>query len=153
MRPSAMILVLLLTASAAPYPSRRQHELMNDIERAIRLPEGAKPLSKYDRNYAFAGPDKVVAKYLMLSEATRYNKECDAISKKSSSERCTTENANRFVKFDGSKVGSHTPAGKRRWFENAQSLPFIYDGGCMQVNVEYDIPTQRITEASCNGYG
>jgi hypothetical protein len=43
-------------------------------------------------------------------------------------------------------------AGKRKWYGRIADLPFVFDGGCMQVRVEYQISTHRVLSASCNGY-
>ena len=50
-------------------------------------------------------------------------------------------------------AAAETPAGKRRWFDKPDDLPQIFDGGCMQVTVEFDIATHRIFSVTCNGRG
>jgi hypothetical protein len=41
-------------------------------------------------------------------------------------------------------------AGKRRWLDDPEALPFMCDGGCGQINVEFD-PVSRTVTAFCNG--
>jgi hypothetical protein len=42
--------------------------------------------------------------------------------------------------------------GHRRWYGKITDLPVIFDGGCMQVRIEYQISTHRVLRAVCNGY-
>jgi hypothetical protein len=111
-----MVPLLLITGAAAAPVSGHQKALMDEIERSVVLPEGAGPLLAYVRNYAFSGPDEVVAIYL--------------------------------IPIPG--VAAQT-AGKRRWFSDVRSLPFIFDGRCMQVRVDYQISTHRALRVACNG--
>jgi hypothetical protein len=51
------------------------------------------------------------------------------------------------------RAGSgQTPSGKRKWYGTVADLPFVFDGGCMQVRLEYQISTHRFLSVSCNGY-
>lgn len=42
-------------------------------------------------------------------------------------------------------------AARRRWFDDPVDMPMIHDGGCTQVNIEYDLTTRKVVAASCNG--
>lgn len=48
-------------------------------------------------------------------------------------------------------TGRRILAARRRWFNDPADMPMIHDGGCMQVNIEYDPATHRVVAASCNG--
>ena len=43
-----------------------------------------------------------------------------------------------------------TPAGQRRWFDDPADIPIIFDGGCSQVNIEYDLTSRKVVTVSCN---
>jgi plasmid stabilization system protein ParE len=45
----------------------------------------------------------------------------------------------------------HAVAGERRWHDWEGELPFIMDGGCSIVHIDYEIATQHILSVSCNG--
>jgi len=126
---------------------------MDKIERTVTLPKGARPLSAYGRNYAFSGPGKVVATYLIPSLPVDLSEGCEVMLKDFNWRRCTEKEINESARTRARGVAAETPAGKRRWYKSARSLPSISDGACRQVSVEYDIPTQQVTAASCNGYG
>lgn len=125
---------------------------MNRIERVLVLPKGAKPLSAYGRNYALSGSDKVVATYLIPFPSLDPSVGCEVMLEDFNSRPCTKKEIRELDKSNADSVAAQAPAGKRRWFASREGLPFINDGGCMQVNVEYDIPSQQITATFCNGY-
>lgn len=124
---------------------------MNAIEGIVVLPQGAEPLASYGRNYALSGPDKVVATYLLPSPSIDFSQECEVILADFSSRPCTKSAIKAQVRLDAGRKAAETPAGKRRWHQSAKALPRINDGGCMQVNVEYEISTRRVITVSCNG--
>lgn len=125
---------------------------MNEIESALVLPKGAKPLNAYGRNYAFSGRDKVIATYLLPSAPLDISQGCDVMLEDGNSRPCTREEIAKTAKLDVRNMAAQTPAGKRRWYESFHSLPAISDGGCVQVSVEYDIVTRHVLTATCNGY-
>ncbi|MFX6258303.1 hypothetical protein ABTF80_19815, partial [Acinetobacter baumannii] len=61
MRITAALILFFSATSTSAAPSQRQQSLMDEIERTIRLPEGANPLSSYGRNYAYSGESTVIA--------------------------------------------------------------------------------------------
>lgn len=125
---------------------------MDKIEQAVVLPEGAKPLHAYGRNYAPSGSNKVVATYLLPTSPLDPNEGCEVMLEDFNSRLCTKKEIEEFARSDARNVAAQTPVGKRRWYKNTRSLPSINDGGCTQVSVEYDIALRKITRASCNGY-
>ena len=110
-----LLLIASLNSSAAPGAI---DELMNKIERSVKLPSGADALGAYDRGYAFATPDKVVGIYLLHARAG---------------------------------AGQKNAAG-RRWYKSVADLPSVFDGGCIQVRIEYQVSAHRVLSAVCNGY-
>lgn len=116
------------------------------------MPKGAKPLTAYGRNYALSGSNKVVATYLIPSLPLDFSVGCEVVLVNLNSRPCTTKEVKKSATSDARYVAGQTPAGKRRWYKSTRSLPFISDGGCTQVTVEYDVPTHTVTAVYCNGY-
>jgi hypothetical protein len=160
MRWLSLLSLLPLVAEGPAAPARLQEALMDEIERAIVLPRGAQPMNRYGRNYASSGPDRVVATYLMPPPPLHLQGGCEVVLKDLTSRPCTKSeivasakwNADA-VKSNALRIAAQSPAGERRWYNNARSLPFINEGGCMQVWVEYDTKNHRVVALSCNGYG
>lgn len=124
---------------------------MNEIERAVVLPKDARPLNSYGRNYAFSGPKKIVATYL-IPLGPKSDEGCEVVLEKNLESRpCTKKETDDASAAEARTAAAQTAAGKRRWYKKPDDLPFILDGGCMQVNVEYDIPTHRVLFVTCNG--
>jgi hypothetical protein len=57
------IALAALLAQAAPYPTPDETALMDRIERDVRLPDGALPVARYKRSYAWLGDHTVIAIY------------------------------------------------------------------------------------------
>tara|TARA_B100000378_G_scaffold270455_1_gene259707 strand:+ start:799 stop:1260 length:462 start_codon:yes stop_codon:yes gene_type:complete len=151
MKPTAALACLpLVICIAADRPSDRQ-ALTDEIEQTVRLPDGAQPLTAYGRNYAFDGQDKVVATYLIPSLHSSQDEGCEVMLDNFDSRPCTQEEIKELAEAEASMTASQTPAGEIRWHESPKSLPFINDGGCAQVNVEYDVAAHRILAVECNG--
>jgi hypothetical protein len=64
---------------------------------------------------------------------------------------CTKEEMADHVASNARAAAAETPAGKRRWFRTPNDLPYISDGGCQQVNVQFDTASHRILAVACNG--
>ena len=117
---------------------------MDKIERTVVLPNGAKPLDAYGRNYAFSGPNTVVATYL-IPLSTLDDENCKAMEHGSLRPCTKTETqATHRLQF------TQTPAGQRRWFKNVRDLALVADGGCAQINFQYDMTTERVANVSCS---
>ncbi len=151
MRTPKALPALLLIAAASPNGSRGHDRLMNEIERKVVLPKGARPLSAYGRNYAFSGRDKVVATYLTPSSPIGAGEGCDVALKDLKFRPCTKAEVREMKETNARGIAEETPAGKRRWYGDAMRLPFISDGGCAQINVGYSISRRRILFVTCNG--
>lgn len=152
MRILATLALFSVAASASATPSTRQQQLMDEVERSVILPKDAKPLNAYGRNYAFSGKTKVVATYLIPFPPRDRSDGCDVLLKNFDTRPCTKKEIAESVRSDARSVAAQTPAGSRRWYRSPDSLPFIDDGGCMQINVEYDIAAHHVVRVSCNGY-
>lgn len=115
---------------------------MGNIERQLKLPVGAEPLERYARTYAFKSPDRVSAVYYIPSAPV-------------SDEACRI--ARGLGPEGAAAVARHCPppegmtAGERRWFKDADALPLIFDGGCGNIDVEFDLKTGSVIFAHCQG--
>jgi hypothetical protein len=147
MKHSPLLSATLCVAACSQAPESRETAIMNEIEQAVVLPRDAKPLEKYGRNYAPAGGGKVLATYLIPFPPLERSKGCE-VMENWASRPCTEK---EIEASDARTVEAQTPAGKRRWFNDPRSLPFINDGGCTQVSVEYNVTTHRILTVGCNG--
>lgn len=148
------LVLLVLTASGPASISPNQSALMDEIERTIVLPKGANPLNAYGRNYAFSGPNNVVGIYLLPTPRTDLSKpgSCEKLMLPNFTPRpCTKQEIEEEVRRGARAFAAQTPAGKRRWYSDVSGLPGISDGGCMQINVAYEISTHRFLGVVCNG--
>ena len=152
MRILAILALLSVAGLASATPPTRQQQLMDEVERSVVLPKGAQPLNAYGRNYAFSGKGKVVATYLIPFPPFDMSDGCDVMLKNFDSRPCTKKEIAESVRSNARGVAAQTPAGSRRWYRSPNSLPFINDGGCLQISVEYDIAAHHIVRVSCNGY-
>ena len=123
--------------------------LAAEIERAVVMPQGARPIEEYGGNYALNGVGTVIARYLLPVP----RQQAGGCSKVYADQlrACTKDEVTELQKKYDEDFAQQTPAGQARWFENPVDLPLIFDGGCMQVNVEYDLSSHRVVSASCNG--
>ncbi|MDB5707902.1 MAG: hypothetical protein JWN66_5018 [Sphingomonas bacterium] len=149
MRRSVPILLLLL-AAAAPLPNRHD-ALMDEIERTVRLPKSANPLSSYGKSYAFAKPGKVMAIYLIPEPLHDPSLGCAVITEDLGSRPCTSQEIKESRDRDARSVADQVGAGKRRWLDDPRDLPDISDGGCTQITIEYDVASKRFLHVACNG--
>ena len=122
----------------------RQVRLMDEIERKIVLPGRARPLKAYARFYAFDGKGGAMARYLIPIPGARGGTTDCA--------RVTPDLQAHLGRCPSSDPWPGIPAGERRWEPDVKSVPFLFDGGCSQVNVAYDPRTGKV-EAFCNGFG
>jgi|GEM_PF-651760 len=106
--------LLAPTGVRVDLPAVDRPALAVEIERTVVMPQRARPIDAYDRNYALTGVGTVVGRYQLAT--TR-----------------------------------QPPAGRKRWFDDPADMPMIFDGGCTQVNVEYDLTTRKVVAVLCNG--
>ena len=147
--PGPLIMPPNLTGETFP-----REAVMNLIERTIVLPKGANPFDAYARNYALSGLDKVVGVYILPMPPADLTKPggCSMLTLPDFETRpCTKAEIEEKSAADVRAFAAQTPAAKRRWHDDARALPGMSDGGCMQVNIEYDVARQQFLKVECNG--
>lgn len=134
---------LLCIAGCTPPEERQQVELMDAIEKAIRLPPDAGTLARFARVYKFASSDRVIGFYFVPDDEP-------------------DEQFCQDTKMGGRTNGQIAlacpppegmTADERRWFANDVHLPRVSDGGCYYIDVEYDLKRNVVTSARCHGEG
>jgi hypothetical protein len=120
---------------------------MDQIDRAVVLPSRARPSNEYGKNFALSGAERVKAVYLIPEPLPKANFTCVHGDLKP----CTKDEIDRWVSVRITRRVGYAPAGQRRWFDAERDLPSIADGGCNQVTIQYDMPTQRVISVGCNG--
>lgn len=150
---SVLMLAALVALNSSSAPERSAHEsLMDEIERQVRLPAKAEPLSSYGRYYAFDDKGKVEARYLlppapMTPDPLPADWGCEEMV------MLGNDLTSRAVPCGPDPDRSHyLKAGQRRWFADRKAIPMIFDGGCMVVHVAFDLKTRKVEHAFCNGY-
>ncbi|MBB5716438.1 hypothetical protein [Sphingomonas aerophila] len=138
-----ILAAFLATTACDPPEARRQAELMNTIERKITLPPGAGAVERFARAYKFASPDRVEALYFIPEEEP---------------DRMFCEGTKRYGHKNGQIALACPPpdgmkAGERRWFADDVILPFVSDGACAYIDVEYQVGSKTVPKASCHGEG
>jgi len=118
--------------------------LMDAIESKLTLPPGAQPLGDYARFYAFETPGKVIAIYVIPEPREPPGEGCEEVTADGNSHPVACP------PFRAWPPG--VPAGHRRWVRNRREMPWMADGGCLQISVTYDLQSGKIEEARCNGY-
>ena len=153
MRPLILPLLALLTAAVGPpdHDAAERERLMDEIERSVVLPKDARPLDAYGRNYQYSGSGTVIAIYLLPLPSADTAGSCHKITDALRARPCTEREVQDMRESQARQHAAQTPAGKRRWYDAGKPLPFIHDGRCMQVNIEYHIATRRMLRAACNG--
>jgi hypothetical protein len=135
--PLLLVAMLVTACTRADDPKQKT---MTAIEDKIELPSRALSLNDYVRVYAYLNPRVVVAAYYAAGpDGYDLNEVCFG---------------------DGRKevpCGSHelkqtklTP-GQRLWIDHYENLPAVDGGGCGYIRVQYDVQTQHIMQAECNG--
>src|SRR4051812_6691372 len=123
---------------------RRQAQLMDEIETRLILPSGALPARRYARFYAFEAPGKVIAVYVIPDPPDPPGARCDEMTADGKFHPIACP------PFRAWPPG--VPAGHRRWVRDRRDMPLIFDGGCNQITVTYDLKSGKIESAACNGY-
>lgn len=141
MKPHTALFAILCFSACSSPEERRQAAIMDSIEQQVKLSADAEPIERYARTYAFKSRDRVSAVYflpdLANDEACRVAKGYGPKSAGAVARLCPPP--------DGMK------AGERRWFRDADSLPLISDGGCQNIDVEFDLNAGSVIFAHCQG--
>ena len=134
---------MFLGACSAPQ-DRQREQMMDQIEKQVRLPQGAEPLDKYVRYYA--GPDRgnIAAIYILpgLDELPP-GEVCEELKANMSSAPCSSQ----------SPITAEVGPGNRIWVPDSSKLPVpLRDTGkCGMVSVVYMVGQRRVVEAACFG--
>lgn len=143
MRTQAALIALVSLASCSTPEERQQTQLMDEIEARIELPDGALPLSKYARFYAYDDTGRVVGLYLIPHAPMPPDEGCSELQENLSPKS-----------VDCSSLPSDPLGGvgenERRWL-NRDVMPGVSDGGCGVIEVVYQPVTKIVEKASCNG--
>ena len=130
----------MLLMSCASAEERKHDELMDRIEKQVRMPNGAAPLNEYARFYSDYGNGLIMGSYVFPSViAKESSQQCEELTSMTTSKRvpCASEDV-RNVK-----------AGERRWLPNQNELPGNDGRGCQVISVLFDQRSGRFEEVSC----
>ncbi|QAY77798.1 hypothetical protein [Sphingosinicella sp. BN140058] len=135
-----LLLALLATPPLAPTAAEA---LMAEIEAAVRLPAGARPLEAYARHYAVGAEGDIIAAYVVPLGPTGPDETCEDLG---------ADLTARAVPCPEPASGT-LAAGQRRWLDDYRDLPNIFDGGCGVIRLSIDRHTRKPTYIACNGRG
>ena len=137
-----VVALAVVLAGCSSTEERQQRALMDVIEARVQLPAKARPLEEYARYYADAGDGTVLGVYLIPTTAPNPDDSCELLA---------ADGSSRIVPCPQTRPDWEIPADDRRWFEDHQKLPYINDGGCMEVDVVFDKMTSAVLSVTCNG--
>ena len=138
---AAFGLGLLLAGCATE--SSQTDKIMDQIESTISLPSGASEIGSYARYYTKSENGLVTAVYLSPFEKPDPNDGCSEIMPDDSLKDVPcpeTEYAYPLLE-----------SGQRVWLEDFRNMPVVFDGGCIYIEIEYDLKTQKYISIACNG--
>ena len=152
-----LLFLPLALAACAPTDARAplqdaQEALMDAIEASVQLPKEAYPLGEYRRHYAYGDNGQVFAIYLIPMPPPKVDDGCEVMTADFGTRPCTKAEIEEARATNAKMAADRAPAGQRRWMKDTGSLPTIFDGGCAQVTIEYDIASARVLSARCNGH-
>ena len=126
---------------------------MHGIEEAVVLPEGARPLDAYSRNYALQPDGKVIAVFVIPHEkgGVAEGAGCEIMLENGDARPCTEAELAEDKAFDEALANAQDEAGQSRWFDDRLELPAVNGGGCGVVTIIYDPRSKQIESAECNG--
>lgn len=126
---------------------------MHGIEEAVTLPEGARPLDAYSRNYALQPDGKVIAVFVIPRDKGGVDEDagCEIMLENSDARPCTEAELAEGKAFEESLANALGKADHSRWFDDRLELPAMNGGGCGVVTIIYDPRTKRVESAECNG--
>mgnify|MGYP005821901355 FL=1 len=143
---------LACSSAAGGEPGVDEIALMNRIEALVELPEKAKPLNQYSRNYALAEAGNVIAVYFLPIEIKWDDLICLEPPPDFNPRSCTPEEISEWRRQEDEAAARRAKRGASRWFSSVDDLPYIFDGGCGFIEVVYDPAIDRIVSVQCNGY-
>jgi len=150
----AVFSLLTGCANSSPSASPEHQTVFETIEANVRLPAGAFPLDKYSRNYAKRPDGKFVATYIIPFNSLQLDEEdygCDVMLEDFESRTCSEAEIAQSHQRDLQFAQAYGAAGETRWFDNYLELPFMNDGGCLQIDIVFDPNTGLVESVECNG--
>ena len=150
----AVFSLLTGCANSSPSASPEHQTVFETIEANVRLPAGAFPLDRYSRNYAKRPDGKFVATYIVPFTSLQHDEGdlgCDVMLEDFGSRPCSEAEIAESHHRDLQYAKSYGTAGETRWFDNYLEMPFINDGGCLQIDIVFDPLTSVIESVKCNG--
>ena len=143
MRSAILVTAAILLINCSSPGERKQNALMDKIEEQVQLPEGARPLGDYARYYTYGKNGDVHGVYLIpFNDEPRPGESC---------EKLIANFTSRDVPCPPMQSPDALAVGKRQWLEDRRDLPFVNDGGCMEVDVVFDPSKARVKSVDCNG--
>ena len=140
MRATYVGLVIVLLTACSTAEERKQKSLMDQIERTVRLPNGAHPLNAYARYYAFQNGG-VHAVYVIPWDRTPLLDKA-----------CGERSGNATTSHEGNCQILLAPlkAGQRRWLGQSRDLPIEFEGGCEVVEMDFDVGRGQVANVACH---
>mgnify|MGYP003655267122 CR=1 FL=1 len=137
-----------------------QKQIMRTIEARIQLPEGARPIEAYSRNYARLPDNKILAVFIEpfepspIDETEDYG--CEVMGNidengELESRPCTEDELEETKGMENAISKSHGNANGSRWFKNSHDLPIMDGGGCSQIEAIFDLRSDSFDRIRCNG--
>lgn len=137
-----------------------QKQIMETIESRIQLPEGARPIEAYSRNYARLPDNKILAVYIEPRERSSIDATedygCEVMGSidengELESRPCTEDELEETKEMENAISESQGNANSSRWFKNSHDLPVMSDGGCLLIEVIFDLRSDSFDHVLCNG--
>jgi hypothetical protein len=126
-----------------------EQKLMEKIESLVQLPQEAYSIEDYGRNYAMNDDGTVSAIYTIPPRPRPSDAKC-SVYEDGDLRPCTDRENEEEDQRRKAMVAREAKRDESRWFESADDLPMILDGGCSVIWVGFDPKTERVA-ASCNG--
>ncbi|MFY7745686.1 MAG: hypothetical protein ACOVQY_09670 [Erythrobacter sp.] len=129
-----------------PLTAAEQSAVIKRIEASIGLPPSAASMDEYSRNYGMRGDGKVLGVYAKRRNLSVSDDICKGCTEEQRQER------QRLAKeTEDWWVERYAPTGESRWIGNFDDYPSLMDGGCLQIQVIYDLAKQHVEGVWCNG--
>jgi len=156
---AAMVLAALIAAPVAAQGSPEQLTISNHIESVIVLPEGAKPLSEYSRNYAILSDGAVMAVYWRPHPPIEKGTKCGWFIHKNSAdppnfefETCSDAHIEAENRRIAEIMSQFAPVGSSRWHAQTEDLPMQFGGHCNYITIIYKPALGEFESIECNFY-
>lgn len=140
------LLILVLSGCTSQHSNPRGR-LIDQIENAVTLPAGARPLQGYARYYASTDKSPVWAVYVIPGPAPSGHEVCKDMDVSIPPEKWRTVPCDK-----ASPEESYLPAGQRRWVSDPSLIPTTLDSlGCEQITFTYDPQNNTfVTKPRCS---